>query len=86
VHRSFEGETILSIGKAVDLAQRGASGIINAMPFGCMPGTIVSALLRGISRRYGLPTLSIPFDGTPSSTAELQLEAFMEQARRKAAP
>ena len=81
LHNSFEGEAILSIGKGVDLFERGASGIINAMPFGCMPGTIVSALLRGISKDYGIPCISIPYDGTESSTVEIQLEAFMDQAK-----
>ena len=81
VHRSFEGETILSIGKSIDLVEKGASGIINAMPFGCMPGTIVAALLRGVSRDYGIPCISIPYDGTESPTVDIQLEAFMDQSR-----
>jgi predicted nucleotide-binding protein (sugar kinase/HSP70/actin superfamily) len=79
LHNSFEGEAILSIGKCVDLLERGASGIVNAMPFGCMPGTIVSGLLRGISKDYGIPCISIPYDGTESPTIEIQLEAFMNQ-------
>ncbi|MBI4690253.1 MAG: CoA protein activase [Nitrospirae bacterium] len=81
LHRSFEGEAILSIGKAIDLIERGASGIVNAMPFGCMPGTIVTALMQGLSRDYGTPCISIPYDGTESSTTEIQLEAFMHQAK-----
>jgi predicted CoA-substrate-specific enzyme activase len=81
LHNSFEGEAILSIGKCVDLFERGASGIINAMPFGCMPGTIVTALLRGINKDYGIPCISIPYDGTESPTVEIQLEAFMGQAK-----
>lgn len=81
IHDSFEGETILSIGKCIDLLERGASGIINAMPFGCMPGTIVTALLRGVNRDYGVPCLSIPYDGTESPTIAIQLEAFMDQAK-----
>ncbi|GAB4390301.1 MAG: acyl-CoA dehydratase activase [Thermodesulfovibrionales bacterium] len=81
VHRSFEGETILSVGKAVDLIERGACGIVNAMPFGCMPGTIVTALMRGITRDFDVPSISIPYDGTESPTVGIQLEAFMEQAR-----
>jgi predicted CoA-substrate-specific enzyme activase len=81
IHSSFEGETILSIGKSIDLAQGGASGIINAMPFGCMPGTIVTALLRGVSRDHGIPCINIPYDGTESPTTEIQLEAFMDQAK-----
>jgi predicted CoA-substrate-specific enzyme activase len=81
VHKSFEGETILSIGKTMDLIEKGASGIINAMPFGCMPGTIVTAMLRGVNRDYGIPCMSIPYDGTESSTIEIQLEAFIDQAK-----
>ncbi|RLA87716.1 MAG: CoA activase, partial [Deltaproteobacteria bacterium] len=46
VDSTFEGETILTVGKAIELAKHGASGIVNVMPFTCMPGTIVSALLK----------------------------------------
>lgn len=83
VHDSFEGETILSVGKAIDLIERGASGIINAMPFGCMPGTIVTALLKRLSRDYGVPSISIPYDGTESPAIELQIEAFMEAIKQR---
>jgi predicted CoA-substrate-specific enzyme activase len=81
IHPSFEGEAILSIGKSIELIERGASGIVNAMPFGCMPGTIVSGLMRGLKKEYGIPCLSIPYDGTESLTTEIQLEAFMDQAK-----
>ncbi|MBA4348767.1 MAG: CoA protein activase [Thermodesulfovibrio sp.] len=83
VHKSFEGETILSIGKAVDLIEKGASGIVNTMPFGCMPGTIVTALLKAVSKDYGISCISIPYDGTESPTTSLQLEAFMEAVHSK---
>lgn len=78
VHDSFEGETVLSIGKTVDFIERGAAGIINTMPFGCMPGTIVTALLKRVGREYGIPCISLPYDGTESPATMLQLEAFME--------
>ncbi|VAX34236.1 Activator of 2-hydroxyglutaryl-CoA dehydratase [hydrothermal vent metagenome] len=83
LHESFEGEAIMSIGKSIDLIGKGVSGIINAMPFGCMPGTVVTAIMRGVTRKYGIPSISIPYDGADSSTTELQLEAFMEQVRTK---
>ncbi|MGE5892988.1 MAG: acyl-CoA dehydratase activase-related protein, partial [bacterium] len=83
IHDSFEGEAVLSIGKTIDLIERGASGIINVMPFGCMPGTVVSALLQTISRKYHVPCISIGYDGTESTTTYLQLEAFMEQAKSR---
>jgi predicted CoA-substrate-specific enzyme activase len=81
VHPSFEGETVLSIGKSVDFAARGAHGIVNTMPFGCMPGTIVTAIMRAVSRDCGLPVINIAYDGTEASTNEIQLEAFMDQAK-----
>jgi predicted CoA-substrate-specific enzyme activase len=81
IHHSFEGEAILSIGKSIDLIQRGAAGIINAMPFGCMPGTIVSGLMRGLNADFDIPCLSIPYDGSESLTTDIQLEAFIDQAR-----
>ena len=77
---SFEGETILSMGKAVDFAAKGASGIISAMPFGCMPGTIVSALLKGFKEDAGIPCLSVAYDGSEANCSGIQLEAFMHQA------
>ncbi len=80
LHNSFEGETVLSIGKAVDFVKNGASGIISAMPFGCMPGTIVSALLKGFKQDTGIPCLSIAYDGAEANCSEIQLEAFIYQA------
>ena len=80
---SFEGEAILSVGKSIDLAEKGASGIVNAMPFGCMPGTIVTAIMHGVSKKTKVPFISIPYDGTESTTTYLQLEAFMEQTKNK---
>jgi predicted CoA-substrate-specific enzyme activase len=80
---TFEGETVLSVGKSVDFALRGAAGIVNAMPFGCMPGTIVTALMRAVSKDFDIPVISMPYDGTESSTTGIQLEAFMDQAKQK---
>jgi len=37
--------------------------------------------LRGISRDYGIPFISIPYDGTESLTTDIQLEAFIDQAK-----
>jgi predicted nucleotide-binding protein (sugar kinase/HSP70/actin superfamily) len=77
---SFEGEAVLSMGKAVDYVKKGASGVISAMPFGCMPGTIVSALLKGLKEDWGVPTLSASFDGAEATCTGIQLETFMHQA------
>ncbi|NJB69157.1 putative CoA-substrate-specific enzyme activase [Desulfobaculum xiamenense] len=80
----LRGEAVLSVGTAVHMIRSGCHGIINAMPFGCMPGTVVTALMRGVTRHHGVPCISLPFDGTRSSSNRLQLEAFMDQARQRA--
>ncbi|WP_029896096.1 acyl-CoA dehydratase activase [Desulfohalovibrio reitneri] len=80
---TFQGEAILSVGKTVDMAKRGAVGIVNAMPFGCMPGTVATAVLRRVCDEHSLPAISMPFDGTASPTLHLTLETFMEQCRQR---
>jgi len=85
LHDSLEGEAVLSVGKSVDMARRGVCGIVSAMPFGCMPGTVVNSLLRGVGGRFGIPVVSLAFDGTDSPANRLHLAAFMEQAKDVAA-
>lgn len=80
LHDSFEGETVLSIGKAIDFVKIGASGIISAMPFGCMPGTVVTALLKGLKNDTGIPCLSLPYDGSEIASSGIEIEAFLYQA------
>ncbi len=80
---SFEGETVLSIGKSIDLIKKGVSGIINTMPFGCMPGAIVTALLRFIQKDYNIPIVSLAYDGLNSTVNELWIEAFMATLKVK---
>jgi predicted CoA-substrate-specific enzyme activase len=78
---TFEGEAVLSIGKSVELAKGKASGIINTIPFGCMPGTIVAGVMQSVRREYDIPFITVAYDGTESSGNEIQLEAFMAQAK-----
>ena len=82
VHDSFEGEAILSVGKTVEFAHAGADGVLNVMPFTCMPSTIVSSLMKKVQKDLGaMPALSIAYDGQEQATTETRLEAFMHQAR-----
>jgi predicted nucleotide-binding protein (sugar kinase/HSP70/actin superfamily) len=82
IDSSFEGETILSVGKTIDFARRGASGIVNIMPFTCMPGTIVSTLLKRYrEENNNIPILNMAYDGQEQTNTLTRLEAFMYQAR-----
>jgi len=81
LHHSFKGEAVLSIGKAIDFISKGASGIINVMPFTCMPGTVVSALAKKLKEDYkDIPWLDFAIDGNEGVNLETRLEAFMHQA------
>jgi predicted nucleotide-binding protein (sugar kinase/HSP70/actin superfamily) len=80
LHPSYEGEAILSVGKSRDMFQRGAAGVVNVIPFTCMPGTIVNALMKRFREDHGnLPFLPMAMDGQEQSGSRIRLEAFMHQ-------
>ncbi len=82
IHHSFEGEAVLSVGKAIDYINRGVSGIVNVMPFTCMPGTIATAVLKRVREEHdNIPLLNIAYEGQGDSQTVTRLEAFMHQAR-----
>ena len=81
---SFEGEAILSVAKTVEFFHEGFSGVVNVMPFSCMPSTIVSSITPLLSRDcQNMPILNISFDGSEDATFQTRLEAFFEQCCRK---
>ncbi|HFC98565.1 MAG TPA: CoA activase [Thermosulfurimonas dismutans] len=78
----FEGEAILSVGKALDYLRHGVNGIINVIPFTCMPGTVVSMMLKRVREERGyVPVLTVPCDGQRSMGTRMRIEAFMYQVR-----
>ena len=81
IHDSFEGEAVLSVGKAIDFVRHGASGIINVMPFTCMPGTVVSGVMKRVRQDLdNVPFLTMAYDGLEQTNTLTRLEAFMHQA------
>ena len=84
IHHSFEGEAVLSIGKIIEYYHQGVGGVINVMPFTCMPSTIVSTQTMRLSADCGnMPILNISFDGQSDPTLPTRLEAFVEQVRQR---
>jgi predicted nucleotide-binding protein (sugar kinase/HSP70/actin superfamily) len=79
--KSFEGEAIMTVGKAIDFAHKGLAGIVAVMPFTCMPGTVSNAILKRVREdKDGIPFLNMVYDGLEQSTALTRLEAFVHQA------
>jgi predicted CoA-substrate-specific enzyme activase len=78
---AVEGEAILSMGRVVEYAEHGFDGIVNIIPFGCMPGTIVSLLLHQFRQDYSLPVLNVVVEGTKDPGESIRFEAFIQQCR-----
>jgi predicted nucleotide-binding protein (sugar kinase/HSP70/actin superfamily) len=84
LHESFEGEAVLSVGKIVEYHREGFGGVLNVMPFSCMPSTVVSTQTRRISSDCDdMPILNLSFDGQEDPTMMTRLEAFVEQVRQR---
>ena len=83
LHPSFEGEAILSLGKSIDFINKGASGLVNIMPFTCMPGTVVNSLMGRFREEHDhIPFLNLAYDGQEQTHTRTRLEAFMYQVRQ----
>jgi predicted CoA-substrate-specific enzyme activase len=84
LHDSFEGEAVLSVGKMVEYHHNGFGGVVNVMPFSCMPSTIVSTQTQRISKDCdNMPILNISFDGQEDPALTTRLEAFVDQVRQR---
>jgi predicted CoA-substrate-specific enzyme activase len=78
--RTFQGEAILSLGKALEFYERGARGLVNIMPFTCMPGMVVGGLTgRMREAADGMPAINLAYDGQSQTNTQARLEAFMYQ-------
>ena len=76
-------EAALSVGKAVDFARHGLSGVINVLPFSCMPGLVVTGLAEAIRADHAhIPWLDVTYDAQGGTNLQTRLEAFMFQARQ----
>jgi predicted nucleotide-binding protein (sugar kinase/HSP70/actin superfamily) len=66
------------------MAEYGAAGLVNVMPFTCMPGSIArSQLRRAAGMLGGMPVLDVEFDGRGEELLRDELEMFMEQVKER---
>ncbi|MDN5278585.1 MAG: hypothetical protein PWR01_2550 [Clostridiales bacterium] len=77
----INGEAILSIGGALAFAKEGYNGVVNAMPFTCMPSTIASSILK-VQMRNQSPYVDMIYDGTILPNRETNLATFVFQAKQ----
>jgi hypothetical protein len=74
---------LLNIAKMVDFARNGAAGVINAISFHCMLGTVAASLTEAIRRDNGMiPISTVVYTGKPSPDIDTRLEAFAHQVKQ----
>lgn len=78
-------EATLTLAKALWDARHGAAGVVNVLPFSCMPGLIVTGMAPPMRKAMGLvPWLDIWYDAQQQTNVHTRLEAFMHQVRQHA--
>jgi len=83
IHRDYDGDPPLAIGSAKILSRQRISGVVNILPFTCMPGTINCSISQNFRKdQNGLPWENFAYDGTESIGQETRFEAFMYQVKQ----
>ena len=87
---SLGTEATLTMGRILDVGRHGLSGIVNVLPFSCMPGNVVVCLGPRLRKElHGIPWLDVAFDGQRGTNLRTRLEAFLHHAfqyHRRAVP
>jgi predicted nucleotide-binding protein (sugar kinase/HSP70/actin superfamily) len=79
---NFEGESIVTIGRAIKFQQAGARVIVNCSPLGCAHGNITAALFQKIQKEINIPIISMFYngEGDQSKRLETMLKNYLYQA------
>lgn len=78
----FGGEGIETIGHTIEAAEKGLDGIIQVMPFSCMPEVSAKDILPTVAREVGIPFYSFIFDEhTGGAGFQTRLESFVERTK-----
>jgi len=60
------------------------SGVVNILPFTCLPGTINCAVSNSFKKDHnGLPWENFAYDGNETAGQETRFEAFMHQVKKR---
>ena len=85
IHRDYDGDPALALGTAAALVDTGISGVVNILPFTCMPGTLISAIAPAFRKDHdNIPWINVDYDGQDKGSLDTRLQAFVYQAREYA--
>ncbi|MGE5541843.1 MAG: CoA protein activase, partial [Bacillota bacterium] len=78
------GHGVESVGGATVYARMGFDGVIQVMPFTCMPEIVAESVLRGVAKDMDIPVLTVSLDEhTGEAGLQTRLEAFVDLLSRK---
>ncbi len=77
---NFEGEAIITIGRATQFIKQGAELVVNCAPFGCMPGNLTASIFQQIEQEKGVPLVSMYYDG--EGEINKRLEVYLHQSQK----
>jgi predicted nucleotide-binding protein (sugar kinase/HSP70/actin superfamily) len=73
-----------TVGDTVRYARRGFDGVIHVLPFTCTPEIVAQSILPVVSRREGIPFLSVSLDEQSGEAGLItRLEAFLDLLSEK---
>lgn len=72
------------VGHTLLYSRKGYDGIIQILPFGCMPEIVVESVLPTIRKDTGIPIMTLVVDELTGETGyNTRLEAFVDMILRK---
>lgn len=82
LHQDNNVILLLNIAKVADFVAKGASGVINAICFNCMLGTVSEAIAARVQSDYNtIPIPTMIYSGTDIQVEKTKLEAFVFQVK-----
>lgn len=85
LNHNVGGEGRETVGGVVLFAERGFDGIIQLLPFGCMPENIATSIIPKVQKNHDIPVLTLAFDEQTGRAGVItRVEAFLDllKARR----
>jgi len=79
LNHNVGGEGRETIGGIVMMAERGFDGILQLLPFGCMPENIATSIIPKVQRDHDIPVLTLAFDEQTGRAGMItRVEAFLD--------
>lgn len=84
IQQAIGGHALETVGYAAHYCEKGYDGIIQLLPFGCMPEIVAESILPKVRNDYSTPIMTLVLDELAGETGYVtRLEAFTDMIQRK---